>query len=202
MGRIWTSTVTDMLLGALSKRGHRSRSAACEREGTQLLAARVAKRRGRHSLAPFSFLSIDVGDVVCLLSMTERNPTPFPFKFVVLNTSLTKLSCPRCSPSLCEPSALPSSLHNPLKRRSFFSFSKSGQNRRRELSPWPSRSRGFHVNLAGVPISPCHSDAHALATFPWARTGSPGYRRRAGAPAPTARPPPPSFSTAPPAVVT
>ena len=66
--------MVDVDLGALSKRGHRPRSAACVREGTQLLAARVARRRGRPGLALFSFLRTDVDDAGRFAIHGRRKP--------------------------------------------------------------------------------------------------------------------------------
>ena len=111
----------------------------------------------------FLHLRTDVDDAVRLLSMTERNPTPFSFKFIVLVSSHIKLSCPRGSPLLCEPSAPQAHSITPSTARAPSSSPTPAETAAAEFFAWPRCSSEYHTPLAAVSSSFRSPVAHALA---------------------------------------
>jgi hypothetical protein len=113
------------------QRTRRASSAARMRACTQLLAVRVARRRGCRGLA-FLSTCAPTWTTPCIPSvLSQGNRRPLSSKFVTTTPSRAKLSHPVSSSPSCESSAPPSSLSNPLKRQRFFFFPESGRHRRR-----------------------------------------------------------------------
>ena len=124
---------SDMDHGAPVQRGHRARSAACARAGTQPAClpaspSDVEVERLLHS----RFKSLHRPTRLRLLPQTSTSNLRATVKFVPLDPFPSHPSAPPSSPPPCKPSAPPSSLPNPVNRRCSSVFSNSGKNLRRE----------------------------------------------------------------------